>query len=673
MDSKKKHLEYTELWSNSTNELSSPFVDEVFFDSQFLDLESPHSSYQKLKQENIIPLYNEELELENSEIYAETESYLSEDDEELDAEDSFIDLLAEEIEGDESFIDELAEEIELFEEDESEEYEDYLDEEENNDQEWGELDEADADLSQEEIYETDEFDTENVEVEGIFELYDDETEVEFGEEESDVEFAFEAEHDQDDYADEIDFDDEEDSLEALIFDELIDGYAVEDDFQVSNLNENLFESYISAAKLSWPKSSAIQKKFMEDVYEGCVRRATKKRPFIGDMPPDVVRNMEPVGNGQRLQKNAGIELKRMLRDARKVLGTGNKSIRFSVGSGYRSATRQIFLWNKYFPKYYRRTKGARKAIKGGEYGTHAKFFLVNYISRRLAAPGFSNHQRGLAVDFNAKESGVEFKKIYSKKNKEKWRKKSQFWKWLNINAKNYNFYPYEPEPWHWHWVYKGKNNTLNTNRHQTNISTSTPNSNSSLSLTAVQNKNTLNDLAQKGKKIYLYGKAYYLATMAISNGERNANKITDKIFYALYPSKKGKNLRSSDPLVKLWKYILNVIVSPMLKRENRAKPTGTRSSNRRYRLDNIRIPMYQKHYSVHTALGTLTKEREGMHDTPKVPRGPSGDRSGITFGAGIDLTTLVNTPVLRKKLVILIAPDNALLARWIRSVPYNIR
>ncbi|MEE9337455.1 MAG: D-alanyl-D-alanine carboxypeptidase family protein, partial [Methylococcaceae bacterium] len=492
-------------------------------------------------------------------------SYL-EDEDEFETEDDFIDLSGEETEEGDSFTDELADEIELLEDDE------YLDEEENSYQEWEALDEDDSDLNQEEIHKTDELDTEDAEVEDFFELYDGETEVEFAEEESDDELALEAKYDEDDY-DEIDFDKEEDDSGALIFDEMINGYAVEDDFQVSNLDEDLLGPHISAKRLNWPGASQRQQKFMADVYRRCIKRAAKKRSFIGDMSPDVVKNMVIVGsanNGKRallLQEDAGIKLKLMLRAAREALGT---NIRLSVGSAYRSATYQLGLWNQYFPKYYRRTKNARKGEAGGEHGEKATLLLAIYIGKRLAAPGFSNHQKGLAVDFNNKEYRKVFRKKFNDTERYKWRNYSQFWKWLNINAKDYNFYPYKPEPWH--WVYKVKHNTL-----------STLDSNSSPSFSTVRNSNTLDDLAQKGKKIYLYGKAYYLAAVAISNGESRADKITDKIFYDLYPSKKGRKLQASDPLVENWKYILNVIVSPMLKKELAAhsvvQPSDNRSDN----------------------------------------------------------------------------------------------
>lgn len=79
MNLKNKYLKGTVLQSDSTNKVSSPFVDEVFFDSQISDLEKPHSSYQVLEQESTPPLFNEDLGGENSELSNDAESYLSEE------------------------------------------------------------------------------------------------------------------------------------------------------------------------------------------------------------------------------------------------------------------------------------------------------------------------------------------------------------------------------------------------------------------------------------------------------------------------------------------------------------------------------------------------------------------------------------------------------------------
>ena len=64
-----------------------------------------------------------------------------------------------------------------------------------------------------------------------------------------------------------------------------------------------------------------------------------------------------------------------------------------------------------------------------------------------AIPGFSNHSKGLAIDFMTEEKGLGSLGPFSSQ-KESWRK-SWFWGWLKDHASVHNFSPLSTEEWHW--------------------------------------------------------------------------------------------------------------------------------------------------------------------------------------------------------------------------------
>ena len=79
-------------------------------------------------------------------------------------------------------------------------------------------------------------------------------------------------------------------------------------------------------------------------------------------------------------------------------------------SGYRSADRQFGIWQgKFrkgrggFPQYYEETKAARRRLPGGEFGDRAVTMLAETIAGNVAAPGYSNHQDGLALDLGTRK------------------------------------------------------------------------------------------------------------------------------------------------------------------------------------------------------------------------------------------------------------------------------
>ena len=107
------------------------------------------------------------------------------------------------------------------------------------------------------------------------------------------------------------------------------------------------------------------------------------------------------------------------------------------------------------PGTRRRRRVQRLACPGGEFGPDAAALLRDYIGVRVAAPGFSNHQGGIAVDFalrlkpaaGAGATGLGPSTAQADPWKESW-----FWRWLGRRAGGFGFVAYLPEPWHWEYL-----------------------------------------------------------------------------------------------------------------------------------------------------------------------------------------------------------------------------
>lgn len=72
--------------------------------------------------------------------------------------------------------------------------------------------------------------------------------------------------------------------------------------------------------------------------------------------------------------------------------------------------------------------------------------MVSRMVVKKAVPGFSNHTRGLAVDFRTRQG--EWTLRASSAQKDGW-PNTWLHQWLVRHAATYNFEPYEEEPWHW--------------------------------------------------------------------------------------------------------------------------------------------------------------------------------------------------------------------------------
>ena len=138
-----------------------------------------------------------------------------------------------------------------------------------------------------------------------------------------------------------------------------------------------------------------------------------------------------------------------------------RTIRLGATSGYRSSTHQRDLWLGYFSDkggYYDRSRAAREKLPAGPHSDEAVAYMLRPLKRggfglggRIAAPGYSNHQGGIAIDFSQKRKrGHEI----INKSYDPWRQKwhdSWFHQWLRANAATYKFKPIPTEEWHWEY------------------------------------------------------------------------------------------------------------------------------------------------------------------------------------------------------------------------------
>lgn len=190
--------------------------------------------------------------------------------------------------------------------------------------------------------------------------------------------------------------------------------------------------------------------FMGRVYQAQLKRAAG-RPSFANLRVDELGVVE---GGHKMRKDAAEQCKLLLTqarfDLRREKEAGNRQAlkvsNISVYSAYRSVENDQAAWRNTFMKHYKATKNARAKLKGGGYGDEAVNMMVMVMRRFKAAPGFSRHTSGVAVDFKTIE-GDRILTANSNQN-ELW-KKSWFHKWLVKNANRFKFKPLSTEAWHW--------------------------------------------------------------------------------------------------------------------------------------------------------------------------------------------------------------------------------
>ncbi len=147
------------------------------------------------------------------------------------------------------------------------------------------------------------------------------------------------------------------------------------------------------------------------------------------LPTDFEVELASIDKSRKFDARAIGELNQMVKDMKK-----QRISNIWPQSTYRSIAKQEELFNESVEKY----------INQGLTQEEAETLTMNFINK----PGTSEHNLGLAVDFNYVEKSFENTKEF---------------KWLQENAENYGFvlrYPEDKkeitkvnyEPWHWRYV-----------------------------------------------------------------------------------------------------------------------------------------------------------------------------------------------------------------------------
>ncbi|HEX6904109.1 MAG TPA: DUF4157 domain-containing protein [Thermoanaerobaculia bacterium] len=205
--------------------------------------------------------------------------------------------------------------------------------------------------------------------------------------------------------------------------------------------------------------STEQVAFRDAVLNAHLARSRKaKGSPIPDLTEDELGLV--VGTGVRMRKDAAEAASSLLAAANGDLATAKeekdadalKTLRLSATSGYRSSGHQERVWKDYFEqKYYNDTIKNRAKLAGGPHGDKAVSWMVAYIRPKVAAPGFSNHQAGLAIDFlQVRSKGNPISNSTNPGAVARW-KETWFFGWLEQNASTHGFEPYPAEPWHWNF------------------------------------------------------------------------------------------------------------------------------------------------------------------------------------------------------------------------------
>ncbi|MFE4619440.1 D-alanyl-D-alanine carboxypeptidase family protein [Streptomyces sp. NPDC056747] len=170
------------------------------------------------------------------------------------------------------------------------------------------------------------------------------------------------------------------------------------------------------------------------------------------------------GTSVSMRSDAAAAAGRLLAAAAKALAEAQaaghedaaRTRRLTGVSGYRGSAHQQRLWLGYFKGYYNRTAGARAGLPDGPHGKGAVRHLLDVfgIPARIAAPGYSNHQDGIALDFlQVRTSGRAIANSTGAEAVRRWQA-TWFFGWLGAHAHRFGFVPYTREPWH--WIYRGR-------------------------------------------------------------------------------------------------------------------------------------------------------------------------------------------------------------------------
>ena len=195
-----------------------------------------------------------------------------------------------------------------------------------------------------------------------------------------------------------------------------------------------------------------QETFMRAVYDAHVAHAlAQHRVFRTGLPSSQLATVE---GHHRMRTDAAPFCRQLLarartdRTAAAARGDALAAAASGIGirSAHRTASEELGIWAGLFPRYYRDTASRRAAAPGGPHGAAAVAIMVRHYSGRKAAPGFSNHTNGIAVDFTTTQGGTS---LGAEESQAAAWMASWLHRWLVSNAATFHFRPLSTEAWHW--------------------------------------------------------------------------------------------------------------------------------------------------------------------------------------------------------------------------------
>lgn len=198
--------------------------------------------------------------------------------------------------------------------------------------------------------------------------------------------------------------------------------------------------------------NATATRFRREVYEAQLQRnLRRKKEFFPGLPP---AQLAVVEEGHKLHVDAATDARDLLAAARADLAAQQKAgdtdalkvTRIGIASAYRDPTRDFAAWRNAFNTHYNDTAIEREGLKGGAHGPAAVRLMVERMVVKKAVPGFSNHTKGLAIDFSTRQGKVTFGA--SSAQRKGW-VNTWLYRWLETNAGTHHFKPYSQEEWHW--------------------------------------------------------------------------------------------------------------------------------------------------------------------------------------------------------------------------------
>jgi hypothetical protein len=188
-----------------------------------------------------------------------------------------------------------------------------------------------------------------------------------------------------------------------------------------------------------------------------IRNALRKgRSYCSNVPDSELATVE---GEHRMRKAAAVKCKELLVAAREALeadkqqgdGLAKKTREIGVYSAYRNIPEDTAAWESSFAQYYLETRDTRAAFPTGEHGSQAQALMASMMISYKAAPGYSNHSNGMAVDFYTIFSG---KKLRAKKKQRTAWTHTWLYKWLIAHGGEYDFVQLSTEEWHWDYTPK---------------------------------------------------------------------------------------------------------------------------------------------------------------------------------------------------------------------------